>query len=203
MHVPRTATIRSNSVSTSRNANFRPLTVEEYHVLVESGYLDGQPIELLNGVLTRKSSQSVEHIATTSILFEILFNALQNKNRAVVRDSKLIVLVKSNSEPEPDIVIASGVKEDYYSRKPVPGDILLIVEVSRSTMVRDSTVKLRDYASEGIPEYWIVDIRQRNIQVHRKPGGVSYESKETFSNGFISSVAFPDVCIEVKDMFRS
>ena len=180
-----------------------PLTVDDYHALIETGRLDDRRVELLNGLLITMHPQSIEHIAAVSILFKRLFIALEIEKRAVVRKADPITLTKSNSEPEPDVVIMSGLEEDYDRRKPVSSDILLVVEVSRSTIVKDSTVKLRDYASEGIPEYWIVDIRKRNVQVFRKPQGNSYESKETFSSSFIAPAAFSDVRIRVKDLFRS
>ncbi|PXF47816.1 hypothetical protein BWQ96_02498 [Gracilariopsis chorda] len=157
----------------------QPLTVSDYHVLIEAGCLDDYRVELLNGFLVKMHSQSVEHIATVSFLFRTLFKALEN--RAVIRDSKPITLMKLKSEPEPDIVIASGVDDDYNTRKPSPSDVLLVVEVSNSTLKKDSTIKLEDYALAGIPEYWIVDIKARNVQVLRKPQGNCYESKK---NGF-------------------
>ncbi len=178
-----------------------PLTVDDYHVLIEAGRLDDKRVELLNGFLITMHPQSAEHFSTASFLFRTFYDAL--KNRAVVRQAAPVTLKESMSEPEPDIVIASGIDDDYCIRHPSPRDILLIVEVSESTFVKDSTVKLENYASEGVPEYWIVNIEERNVQVFRKPRENSYESKETFSSGFIAPSAFSDVCVRVKDSFRS
>ncbi len=161
----------------------QPLTVSDYHRMIRGGLLDKYRVELLNGVLVKKFSHSVEHCFTLSFLYEKIFDAL--KDRAAIRQAFPITLVKSKSEPEPDIVIASGTKDDYCVRHPSPSDILLVIEVSKSALANDRTIKLENYASEGIPEYWIVNIQKRNVEVHRKPRGNSYESKETFSSSFI------------------
>lgn len=193
------AMARSRAVSESLEAG--GLTVEEYHALIETGFLDDISAELIRGRLLAMPPHSIEHTGTASFLFRALYDAL--KDCAAVRKADPISLIKSKSEPEPDIFIASGVNDDYNIRKAVPSDILLIIEVSKCTIVKDSTIKLEDYASEGIPEYWIVNVNTRNVQVLRKPRGNCYESKETFSSGFIAPAAFPDIRVRVKDLFRS
>eukprot|EP00178_Gracilaria_changii_P005362 TRINITY_DN187_c0_g1_i6.p1 TRINITY_DN187_c0_g1~~TRINITY_DN187_c0_g1_i6.p1 ORF type:complete len:236 (+),score=28.23 TRINITY_DN187_c0_g1_i6:180-887(+) len=187
----------------SAAASHKPegLTVEEYHELIETGFLDYARGELIDGFFIQMHPQSVEHVATVSFLFRTLFKALEN--RAVIRDSKPITLMKLKSEPEPDIVIASGVDDDYNTRNPSQSDVLLVAEVSNSTLRKDSTIKLEEYALAGIPEYWIVDIKARNVQVLREPQGNCYEFKMTVSSGFIAPAAFPDVSIRVQSLFRS
>ena len=123
------------------------------------------------------------------------------RNRAVVHDSKPITLVKSNSEPEPDIVIASGVPADYMYRHPVPDDIFLFVEVSKSTLWKDSTKKLELYPSENIPEYWIVEVNGRTVRVFWNPKGKYYLRNETFYAGDIAPTAFPDASVRVENLF--
>ncbi|PXF50052.1 hypothetical protein BWQ96_00212 [Gracilariopsis chorda] len=197
---------RSPVMNTLKNFHLEPhkcegLTVDEYHELIESGFLDHVRGELIDGFFIQMHPQCVEHVATLSFLFRTLFKDLEN--RAVIRDSKPITLMKLKSEPEPDIVIASGVDDDYNTRNPSPSDVLLVAKVSNSTLKKDSTIKLEEYALTGIPEYWIVDIKARNVQVLRKPQGNCYESKVTVSSGFIAPAAFPDVSIRVQTLFRS
>ena len=184
-------------------AKTRPLTVDDYHVLIEAGKLDDERVELLNGLLITMAPQSIEHMGTAEFLFRAFYDAIAYKKRAAVFKANPISLIETNSEPQPDIFIASGVNEDYDIRKAIPSDILLIVEVAKSTIVKDTTVKLQTYALEGIPEYWIVNVEKRNVQVLRKPCEDYYESRETFSNGFIAPAAFSDVRVSVKNLFRS
>ena len=78
--------------------------------------------------------------------------------------------MKENFELELDIVTASGVRKDYHSRKLVPNDIMLVDKDSRNIIARDSIVKRLDYASGTMPEYWIIEIQERNVQeIHRRP----------------------------------
>ena len=182
-------------------AKARPLTIGDYHVLIEAGNLDDERIELLNGLLITMHPQSIEHRDTIKFLYSKLFIALEIENRAAVYQTMPVTLSKMNSEPEPDIFIASGSDEDYKGRDIVASDVLLVVEVSKSTIVKDSTTKLEIYALEGIPEYWIVDVEKRNVQVLRKPCENYYESRERFSSGFIAPAAFSDVRIRVEDLF--
>eukprot|EP00178_Gracilaria_changii_P004669 TRINITY_DN175_c0_g3_i1.p1 TRINITY_DN175_c0_g3~~TRINITY_DN175_c0_g3_i1.p1 ORF type:complete len:141 (+),score=16.18 TRINITY_DN175_c0_g3_i1:1604-2026(+) len=122
------------------------LTVSDYHRMIEAGCMDDYRVELLNGFLVKMHSQSAEYVATVSFLSRTLFRALENENRAVIHDSKPITLAGSESEPEPDIVMASGVVDDYSTRHPSPGEVLLVAEVSNSTLQNDSTIKSEDYA---------------------------------------------------------
>jgi Uma2 family endonuclease len=72
-------------------------------------------------------------------------------------------------EPEPDVVVARGSIRDYSSRHPGPSDIALVIEVSDTTLSFDRSQKAREYAASGIREYWIVNLVDRQIEVHRYP----------------------------------
>ncbi len=179
--------------------DIQPLSVDDYHALIETGRLDNSRVELLYGQLVRMAPHSFEHTTATWILNDRYSKKLDN--RAVVRDSKPITLRHVHSEPEPDLVIASGVPSDYWFRNPAPDDILLVAEVSKSTLRRDSTKKLELYASQNIREYWIIDLDGRNVRVLQHSKGNSYLYDETFHSDEIAPAAFPDVVIQVKDLF--
>lgn len=71
--------------------------------------------------------------------------------------------------PQPAIVVVRPPLERYAHRHPLPEDILLIVEVASTTLKTDRTLKLRLYASAGIPEYWIIDLQREQLAVYRTP----------------------------------
>src|SRR5438045_7962315 len=80
-----------------------------------------------------------------------------------------IGLVISNARPEPDAILLKW-RDDYYAAKrPTPEDVLLIIEVSDTTLKYDRTTKTTLYAEAGIPEYWIVNLRNRVIEVYTEP----------------------------------
>ena len=72
-------------------------------------------------------------------------------------------------EPEPDALIVRGRPRDYASRHPEPADVSCVVEVADSSLERDRTTKLRTYAAAGIPQYCLIDLRARRIEVHQDP----------------------------------
>ena len=178
-----------------------PLTIDDYHLLIKAGRMDGRRVELLNGSLNRMQPQSPEHFSTITYLDRIFFRALENENRAVVRQAAPITLKETESEPEPDIVIASGAPIDYKYRHPVADDVILVVEVSNSTIRKDSYEKLELYASQNIHEYWIVDVTRRSVRVLRNPHGKQYLHDETVCAGDIAPASFPDVVMDVENLF--
>ena len=75
----------------------------------------------------------------------------------------------SDSEPEPDISVLKPRDDFYVTAKPVPEDVLLLVEVSDSSLEFDREVKGELYAEAGIPEYWIVNPEEACVEIHRDP----------------------------------
>ena len=76
-----------------------------------------------------------------------------------------------DSEPEPDIAVVRGSVRDYLDRHPGPADLAVVVEVADTTLRRDRGTKRRIYARSGIECYWIVDLRERQIEVYAEPSG--------------------------------
>src|SRR5437016_4994181 len=77
----------------------------------------------------------------------------------------------TESEPEPDFAIVRGDESAYLTRHPTTADIGLVVEVSDSTLPGDRDDKGRIYARAGIPCYWIVNLVDRQVEVHTLPSG--------------------------------
>lgn len=73
------------------------------------------------------------------------------------------------NEPEPDVAITRGNIDDFATRHPGPADILYAFEVADSSLGRDRTTKQRPYATVGIPGYWIVNIRDNQVEIFEHP----------------------------------
>lgn len=141
----------------------RPLRRSDYDQLVASGAFEDERIELLDGMLVTMTPQDAAHAHTVQRLAELLFAALTG--RAIVRVQAPLALL-DDSEPEPDIaVVPLG---DYSSHH--PGKVDLVVEVAGSSLRRDREVKGPIYARAGVPEYWLIDLRGRAVEVSRDPG---------------------------------
>ena len=112
---------------------------------------------------------------------------------------QLPITLSNHSEPEPDVTAAYGVAADFADHHPGPDEIALLVEVSDSTLGRDRGRKARAYARAGITDYWIVNLVDRQLEVHRDPlpdgpyrAVTTYAPQET-----VSPLAQPDAEIRV------
>jgi Uma2 family endonuclease len=80
---------------------------------------------------------------------------------------QLPLVLGEYDEPFPDIAVVSGSPRDYLSLHPTTA--LLVVEVSEASLKTDREVKGSLYAKAGIPEYWIVNLKERVVEVYREP----------------------------------
>lgn len=173
---------------------FRPLRREEYDQLVASGAFEGERVELLRGVIVRMSPHGPAHDAPLDRLTELFIRKLGSRAKVRVQSS---FLAADGSEPEPDVCIVP--RREYDDAHP---DVAhLIIEVAGSSLQKDRTVKAALYAESGIPEYWIVNIVDRAIEVHRSPSGGRYRSVESFRAGqSIGLREFSDLTVNVDEI---
>jgi Uma2 family endonuclease len=159
------ATVMSSPLSTTLEPEPRPRrwTREEYHRMVELGLFHDQRIELIDGEILEMSPQEAAHFATIARLQKVLAEAFGAGYW--VRAQGPLVLA-NHSEPEPDIAVVEGTIDDYSDH---PRTALLVVEVSHTTLTFDRRDKGSLYAAAGIAEYWIVNLNDRQLEVHRGP----------------------------------
>ena len=175
-------------------------TVAEYHELVATGVLRDRAVELLNGQIVEMPPEGPEH----AYLGEEAAAYLRRKlgELARVREARSITLVAQGSEPEPDISVVRPLKEVYYERHPYPDDVFLVIEFSKSSLTKDLEVKRKTYAAAGLKDYWVSNLKARELVVHRDPVNGDYQSIEVLRAGSISLLAFPEVAIAVGSLFQ-
>jgi Uma2 family endonuclease len=160
-------------------------TIDEYHRLIELGFLtEGDRIELIRGELIQITAKNTPHTFSTTRLCRQLERLLGD--RAVVRCQEPII-VSNNSEPEPDVVIARGNESDYLAHHPYTEDIVLLIEVSDSTLTYDRTTKLSLYAEGGIGKYWIVNLNARQLECYTQP----YQNAQNEFNYLCTQIFLP------------
>jgi Uma2 family endonuclease len=175
----------------------RPLRRVEFERMVEQGFFDeDEKIELLDGVIVQMTPQGIGHAAAIERLTQILVLALAPRARVRVQ---LPYAASDISEPEPDLaVVPPGDPERSHPRRS-----LLLVEVAESSLSKDRRVKTRIYAAADVPEYWVVDVAGRTIEVRTVPREDSYHQIRVAGPGEkIRLEAFPDVEIAVSDVVR-
>lgn len=172
-------------------------TLERYHNAIEAGVLtEYDAVELIHGQLVKKMPISEDHAGTIEELDDF-FRDLFGKKYRYRSENPVPVLPKS--EPEPDFVIAK--KKVGKKTHPTPEEIYLIIEVANSTLQYDRKVKGPIYAGAGIPEYWIINLKARKIEVHLSPVREdsvfdslrSYGENEVFESPFAGRVVVKDL----------
>jgi Uma2 family endonuclease len=108
------------------------------------------------------------------------------------------VRLSDRSEPQPDLVLLKPRLDRYRNGHPSAADVLLLIEVSETTLRYDREIKLPLYAQHGVPEVWIVDIETKQVHCMRRPLGDRYEAIESLTSGAtVEAALLPGVRIDV------
>lgn len=152
----------------------RRFTSDEVQAMLRAGILhEDDPLELIDGQLVVMSPINDPHIACINRL-----NALFSKHLVTNEVDDVVVSVQNpvrideHNEPEPDVVLSTAL-----DGAPPPEDVLLLVEISDTTLEYDRDVKRPLYARAGIPEVWIVNLADRQIELHRDPDNDVYRTR--------------------------
>ena len=141
----------------------RGLRRVEYDALVEQGAFEDERVELLRGVLVEMSPQGEPHARITAWLAHVLARALDIERYDIRSHSPYAAT--EDSQPEPDVSVSLRARNGKHH----PKSSLLLIEVSASSLAKDRVIKTEIYAEAGVPEYWIVDVQSRSVEVLTKP----------------------------------
>lgn len=171
-------------------------TAERYFALVDEGVLQPDDrVELLEGVIVAMPPSNPPHAGYTSLVAHQLGRLVGD--RAVIRPQAPLPLGLL-SVPEPDIAVVAGTHADYLRRHPTTA--LLVVEVAHTSLPQDRLTKAAIYAAAGIPEYWIVNVRDHALEILRAPDRRLrlYADRRTAApDEVVALVALPDVRVPV------
>lgn len=178
------------------------LTIEDYHKLGEVGILDeASRVELIEGELFEMPPIGGPHAWAVNRLNRILIEALGRSADLSIQGP---ILIPPYSEPQPDIVIVQRGTAARENRAPKPEEVLLVIEVADTTLRYDRGAKLRLYAKAGIPEFWIVNVRDACVEMYSNPSVDSYDDKSVATKTErVAPHALPGVSIEVSAIFES
>ena len=176
----------------------------EYERMVDLGvFKPGDRIELVGGQLVVREPQATPHSTGIRLVARALRAAFGPESNV---DQQLPVALDDESEPEPDVSVAPGGPRDYLASH--PSRPVLIVEVAESSLAFDREHKGSLYARARVPEYWIVNLVDRALEVYREPAeapaalyGWHYGALLRLGpTDFISPLAAPNARIAVGDL---
>ena len=173
-----------------------PLTRAQVRLLVDGGLVVPGTSEYIHGDLLEKMPQNPRHVHATKRVrrsLEAVFGWEFVGSQSPIR-------VSQDSDPEPDVFVLTQPTEGF-SETPVASDCALVVEVSDATLSWDKNEKLKLYAAASIPEYWIVDVVNRRLIVHRAPQGEDYLDIHTYSAAeSVTSLAHPNSSLPIIEL---
>lgn len=173
-------------------------SLERYHNAVNAGLFDNQSVELLRGDIILMAPEREAHACYSSDGAEYLRQLLGS--RAAIREGKPITL-PDDSEPIPDIAIVQPPLRRYLDHHPYPPDIFWLIEYSNTTLAKDLGPKKEIYAKAGLQEYWVSDLKHRQLKVFRDLSQGGYRTELTLTEGTLSPLAFTDVAVAVRRLF--
>lgn len=177
----------------------RKIDVGEYERMGAAGILhEDDRVELIEGELIAMAPIGDRHAGTSMSLTMLLVQRFGAQ--AVVSVANPVRLDRYN-EPQPDFALVRPKPGGYTGGKPRPEDVLLLIELSDSTLRFDRTVKLPLYGAHGIREYWILDLAQRRVEVCRGPRPDGYASVEAFGpEAVLAPEALPGLTVTVAEL---
>jgi Uma2 family endonuclease len=175
-------------------------TVADYHRMAEAGILgEDSRVELIRGQIVDMAPIGAPHLGMVVRLNRLL--TIRLAGLAVVSPQNPVRL-DDGSEPEPDLAVLKPRADDYGTATPRPNEVLLLIEVSDSTLKDDRDVKVPLYAECGIPECWLVDLAGRAVEVYRQPQDGRYtEVQRIGAAGTLEIGALPGVALAVSALF--
>jgi Uma2 family endonuclease len=180
-------------------------TVAEYHRLAELGFFrEDERVELIKGEIIQMAAKSKSHSTFNRRLIRELTQLLGNRATLQNQDP---ISIPPNSEPEPDLAILRNRADDYLIGNPTPSDILLVIEISNSTLKYDREVKLPLYAEVGISDYWIFNLIKYCLECYTEPyqdsqGNFDYRRKLILlPNESVKLPSFPDLVLDLSRVF--
>ena len=171
---------------------YRQFTIDDLEQMVTSGILaEDEHIELIEGQLLKLSPPGILHAACVDRLNKVFSRQVGDDSTISIQNP---ITINHILQPEPDVMLLAP-REDFYMRaRPTAKDVLLLVEVSDSSLAYDQEIKLPLYASAGIREVWLVNLRDSSIECYSHPVAQGYRLCERF---FAGDTIHPDTLAAV------
>jgi Uma2 family endonuclease len=166
----------------------RGITIEQFERMIVEGSLPSNlQIELIKGELREMPPIGPDHAGSVASLHFMLQEKLGRS--AYVWSQLPIQLPGQTSRPQPDVSVLRWQDDLYRGRLPGPEDVLLVIEVADTSLEYDRRTKAALYAEAGIPEYWLLDLRDKNVEIYSQPTTEGYTERRIALRGEKLSLA--------------
>jgi Uma2 family endonuclease len=174
-------------------------TVDEYHRMWDIGiFPEDKRFELIRGAIFEMPTAKPPHSGRVNRLTHLFSSRL---GETIILSIQNPTSIDEYSEPVPDVSLLKPRSDFYTVSHPLPSDVLLVIEISHTTLRFDTKIKGLLYAEAEIPEYWIVNIPQNVLEVRTKPANGRYTRHEVLAHGqVVSPVALPGVSFWVDEI---
>jgi Uma2 family endonuclease len=176
--------------------------VDTYHRMAESGIFGPEErVELIEGEFIDMAPIGPFHAGLASVFIRRLGYATEGKAIPWVQNP---IHLGPRSEPQPDFALLRFRPDSYKSRLPAAADVLLLVEIADTSLRYDREVKIPLYARHAIPEYWLVNLPDQVVEVHRDPDPAqgSYREVQALAEGRLAPLHFPDISLDIGELLR-
>ena len=173
------------------------LTLEQWHKMIDAGVFTDERVEFRDGEIIQLSPEGFLHSYKNETIRDRLFKLLAGN--ACARQAHPVAL--DNWEPSPDIAICQAPSSRYLERLPSAEDIYLLIEISDSTLSYDLGGKADRYAANNIQEYWVADINNNILYIHREQQNGTYRRVYAAQGRDENTLAFPDLIIDLDAIF--
>ena len=180
-------------------APYRPITVHEFDKMVDAGIIGpDERVELVDGRIVLRERMNAPHASIVARIMHVLVRRLGERCSVW---QQLPFVLSDRAKPFPDLALVRSRPDYYGTRLPRREDVFAVVEVSDTMLAFDRGDKLRLYAKTAIPEYWIVDVKARTIEMCRDPHDLGYGSRAIAVLGTaVAFAAFADVAFSVDEL---
>ena len=169
--------------------------VDAYYKLAEAGILPNpHRVELIDGEIIDLNAIGSPHAAITTRLTRQFIRAVGDLAIISVQNP---LRLDSYNEPEPDLLVLRPRADDYQANHPGAADVLLLIEVSETSLAYDRGRKLALYAKFGVAEVWIIDLAGAAIEIYRQPKEGAFSLTERRTGGSLTPDLVPSLAIDV------
>jgi len=201
------ATLTPPPVKTSGSKRSDPVphrwTIAEYRKLGETGIFDGLKTMLIHGEVYTMVFPNPPHDYSLGVLddwLRLVFATGHHIRNQMGFD------VGTDNDPGPDLAVVTGTRKELLGRTPTSA--VMVIEVAESSLFIDTTTKAELYATAGVPEYWVLDVANRQLHVFREPvalsaglGATAYRTHEVLAESETASpIAAPTARIRVAEL---